>query len=106
MHKLNEDTFHLIFEEFELHELFRSCLLVNKTWCKIIIPALWKDPWKYLKKRREKLLLNVIISHLSDKMRNYLSQKIDFLKKPYKKPLFNYISFCKNLNLCEIERII
>src|SRR6266498_5451132 len=75
-----------------------SCLTVNKTLCEITIPILWRDPWKYLK--RKKLLLNVIISHLSNELRDNLkSQGVDFLTNPYQRPLFDYISFCRHLNL-------
>jgi hypothetical protein len=94
----------LIFEELKDDKMtFFSCLLVNRTWCEMIIPILWKDPWKFLKFEREKSLFNVIISHLSDESRNNLRK---FLKNSYKRPLFNYISFCKNLDLYYIKKII
>ncbi|RIA84311.1 hypothetical protein C1645_832460 [Glomus cerebriforme] len=100
MSKLNEDVLHLIFEKLQYHKrthLF-SCLLVNKTWCNIIIPILWKNPWKFLKKGKEMILLNVIISHLP--------QRFEYLKKPYKKPSFDYISCCSYYNLIEINNLI
>jgi hypothetical protein len=105
MVKLNRDILYLIFEELQYNKGLYSCLLVNKTWCEIIVPILWKNPWKCsIKTQREGLLLNVIISHLSDKSRNNLKNKnISFL---YQKPLFDYISFCRHLNLDAIKRII
>ncbi|PKC06272.1 hypothetical protein RhiirA5_419784 [Rhizophagus irregularis] len=89
---LNRDVLYLIFKDFQNDKksLF-SCLSVNKTWSEIIISILWINPWKYLKRGNEKLLSNVIISHISNKSN--------------KKPLFNYISLCRHLNLNEIERI-
>ncbi|CAB4407617.1 unnamed protein product [Rhizophagus irregularis] len=105
MSTLNEDILYLIFFK-ELQDdknTLYSCLLVNKTWCEIIIPILWKNPWK---KRNEKILFNIIFSYLSDELKNNLCQKIDFLTDSYKKPLFDYISFCRHLNFVEIERII
>ena len=107
MSKLNGDILYLIFKEFQDNKrILQSCLLVNKTWCEMIIPILWKNPWKYLV-GKEKLLLNIIVSHLSDDVKNDLmSQGIDFLNNCYQKPLFDYISFCKHLNLDEIQRII
>src|SRR6266508_4332535 len=106
MSKLSRDVFYLILNELqdEKKSLY-SCLLVNKTWCEIIIPILWKNPWDNLKSGKDKLF-SVIISHLSDETRNYLSQEIDFLTNLYQKPLFNYISFCKHLNFNEIKRRI
>jgi hypothetical protein len=82
-----------------------SCLLVNKTWCEIIIPILWRNPWKFLNKNNERLLLRVIISHLSDVSKEKIG-KNNLLTKSYQKPSFDYISFCKHLNLDEIQRII
>jgi hypothetical protein len=102
MFKLNRDILYLIFKELQDDKKsIYPCLLVNKTWSEIIIPILWKNPWKYLKKENEKLLSNVIISHLSEE-----SIILNFLKCSYKKPLFDYISFCKHFNLNEIKRII
>jgi hypothetical protein len=111
MSKLNGDVLYLIFKE--LHndkKTLYSCLSVNKTWCEIIIPILWNNPWKYLNDdndTNEKILLDKIISHLSDESRNNLkNQGIDLSTKFYKKPLFNYISLCRHLNLNAIKRII
>src|SRR5436305_12332061 len=105
MSKLNGDILYLIIKELQDDKKsLYSCLLVNKTWCEIIIPILWKDPWKYLNKGKEKLLLSVIISHLSEDSRKDLGQvMINSYQRP---PIFNYISFCRHLNLNRIEEII
>ncbi|GBC04989.1 hypothetical protein RclHR1_00060002 [Rhizophagus clarus] len=109
MLKLNRDILFLIFEEIkdDKKDLY-SFLTVNKTWCEIIIPILWKDPWKYSKWEKDRILFNVIISHLSEESKNDLKiQGIDFTSiSSYQKPLFNYISFCRSLNLNAIDRII
>ncbi|GBB83140.1 hypothetical protein RclHR1_00010022 [Rhizophagus clarus] len=109
MFKLNRDILYLIFKELQDDEKsFFPCLLVNKTWSEIIIPILWKNPWKYLKKGNEKLLSNVILSHLSEESRNklILNDHYNFLKNLNQKPLFDYINYCKHLHLNEIKRII
>ncbi len=96
MPNLYEDVLYLIFKELQDDKKsLYSFLLVDKTWCKIIIPMLWKDPWKFLSMGKEKFLLDLIIS------RNDLDKGFS-----HKKPMFDYISFCKHLNLNEIERII
>jgi hypothetical protein len=107
---LNRDILYLIFKKLQNDKkTLYSSLSVNKTCGEIIIPILWRNPWKYLtltnKKRNLSLLFNVIISHLSDESKSNLkfNQSIDFL---YQKPLFNYISFCKHLNLRAITKII
>ncbi|GBB91003.1 hypothetical protein RclHR1_01810006 [Rhizophagus clarus] len=107
MSKLNKDIIYLIFKELQYDKkTLQSCLSVNKIWCEIIIPILWKDPWKYLGKGNDKLLLNVIFSHLSKESRDYLSRRLNFFTNSYQKPLFDYISFCKHLNFIEIKKLI
>ncbi|GBB88547.1 hypothetical protein RclHR1_15090006 [Rhizophagus clarus] len=107
MFKLNEDILYLISKELkELQniETLLSCLTVNKVWCEITVPILWEDPWKYSK--GNDLLLNVIISHLSDESRkNLLSKGVDFLTN-YQRPFFDYISFCKYLNFINLNELI
>ncbi|GBC00710.1 hypothetical protein RclHR1_03950006 [Rhizophagus clarus] len=107
MAKLVRDILYLIFEE--LHDdknTLYSCLLVNKTWSEIIIPILWRNPWKNLSKENELSLSNVIISHLSNETKNLLLYSLNYFStKSYKKPLYNYINYCKHLNLDKIQRI-
>ncbi|CAG8645189.1 16933_t:CDS:2 [Rhizophagus irregularis] len=108
MSELNKDILYLIFEELQddIKTLYSS-LSVNKTWCELIVPILWRNPWKFLTNRSEILLFNVIISHLSDESKNNLMiQDNDLFKILLQKPLFNYISFCRHLNLNSIDLII
>jgi hypothetical protein len=106
MFKLNGDILYLIFKEFQRSKkTLLSCLTVNKTWCEIITPILWNNPWKYLKE--DELLLNVIISHFSEELKNNLKNKgITFSTNAYQRPLFNYISFCKHLNIINLNHTI
>ncbi|GBB84254.1 hypothetical protein RclHR1_10890001 [Rhizophagus clarus] len=108
MSKLNTDVLYLIIKEFHNDgKTLYSCLSVNKTWCEIIIPILWNNPWKYLNYVTEQILLNKIISHLPEESRNNLINRgIKLPTNCYIKPLFNYISFCRHLNINKIERII
>ncbi|PKC64106.1 hypothetical protein RhiirA1_537273 [Rhizophagus irregularis] len=108
MSKLIRDIVCLILEELQDDEkTLCSCLSVNKTFSEITISILWKNPWKFLKEgnEKEKSLLNIIISHLSDESKNNLNQKCS-LKISYQRPLFNYVNFCKHLNLNVIQSII
>src|SRR5437016_3014865 len=102
MSKLNDDVLFLIIEklQYDINSLF-SCLLVNKTWCEVIIPILWKNPLGYnLIKEKEKSQLNVIISHLSSEVKeNTINQGINLSTVTQRKPLFNYISYCRYLEL-------
>ncbi|RIA97740.1 hypothetical protein C1645_813608 [Glomus cerebriforme] len=102
---LNLDVLYLIFKELQdCGPALYSCLLVNKTWCEMIIPILWKNPWKLINKGKEQLFLNVIISHLSDESKDNLNNQ--GMKISYQRPLFDYISFCKHLNLKDVVNLI
>ncbi|CAB4468570.1 unnamed protein product [Rhizophagus irregularis] len=83
--KLLTETLIQIFNELELDELF-SCILVNREWCKIVVPILWSDPWKNIdiyvvfntkyighgNIKKYILLISTYISCLSDDDRNNL----------------------------------
>ena len=44
MEKLNVDCLNLIFNELQADEAsLYSCLLVNKEWCSVVAPILWKE---------------------------------------------------------------
>ncbi|RIA95090.1 hypothetical protein C1645_873039 [Glomus cerebriforme] len=109
MSTLNRDVLYLIFKELkdDINTLY-SCLLVDKIWFMTIISILWKNPWKFLNLKQKKLqFLNLIISHLSDELKNNLIQDGDyFFTNSYQKPLLNYINFCKHLNFNMIIDII
>src|ERR1043166_2304252 len=103
MVQLNEDLLFLILEELQYDsKSLRSSLLVNRTWCKIIIPFLWRNPWRYLK--LEALLL-VIILHLSNETKETLKSLGINLLITQQKPTFNYISFIRYLELYNIKKI-
>jgi hypothetical protein len=108
MSNLNRDVLYLIIVQLQDDaNTLCSCLLVSKTWCEIIIPILWKNPWKYFKRKNEMSLslLKVIFSHLSNVSRNKLG-KLKLLTNSYQEPSFNYISLCRHLDLDEIQSII
>ncbi|GET54013.1 hypothetical protein GLOIN_2v1870015 [Rhizophagus irregularis DAOM 181602=DAOM 197198] len=67
----------MIHEEFKGdRNSLHSCLLVNKTWCEIIVPILWKNPWKYLEEdKKEKSQLNDDIPGVE-----YCLSELEYLK--------------------------
>ncbi|RIA92896.1 hypothetical protein C1645_874466 [Glomus cerebriforme] len=105
MSKLNKDVLSLILEE--LHDNVKSlysCLFVNKTWCNIVVPILWKNFLKHLKV--EKKSMDIIISHLPNETKEFLLSKgIDLKSIVQQKPLFNYFNFCKYFDLFRLEGI-
>src|SRR5437764_794684 len=84
-----------------------SCLLVNRTLCKTTVPMLWKNPLKFfLAHNAKNILFNTILLHLSKESRDILkNQKIDLFVETHQRPLFDYISFWRYLNLYDLERM-
>ncbi|RIA89347.1 hypothetical protein C1645_824974 [Glomus cerebriforme] len=104
MTKLNIDILYLIFQEINEDKNFLfSCLLVNKFWCKFIVPILWGNPLKYINSKREdklNIIYNIIILHLSEESRNFLKSKnINNIPMEQQKLSFNYVSFCKYIDI-------
>lgn len=49
-----------IFHEFDENSLYSSCL-VNRTWCQIAIPLLWRSPFHFLRKDDSETFITPII---------------------------------------------
>jgi hypothetical protein len=104
MLKIDNDILLIIFDELKNDNgtLF-SCTLVNRQWCKMAIPILWKDP---MKNKINEQLLDIIKNSLPYKSKKLLlNQGIDITSNLQlrKKPLFDYIKYCKYLRFNKIN---
>ncbi|GBB99218.1 hypothetical protein RclHR1_03450013 [Rhizophagus clarus] len=110
MEKLNVDCLVLIFNILRVNKRsLYSCLLINREWCRLVVPTLW-DNYPYFfkcEKSREKLS-NIILSHLSPSSKQLLFDNNIILPQTIlSKPLtFNYISFYKTLDKRIIDYIV
>ncbi|EXX63403.1 hypothetical protein RirG_152670 [Rhizophagus irregularis DAOM 197198w] len=87
MSKLNKDILFLLFEELQddSKSLF-SCLMVNRLWCETVIPILWRNPWNY----------HEFLTRLGIQLLSISCQSL----------LFDYLSFCRSINVNIINSII
>ncbi|GBB99584.1 hypothetical protein RclHR1_03570012 [Rhizophagus clarus] len=110
MKSINLDCLMLIFNILQNDkESLYSCLLVNRRWCNIVIPILWKKhPWHPdLNFQSKKKLFNVILSFLPFSSKKLLSDNnIELPSTVLKLTLFNYINFCEFPSLYDINQII
>ncbi|GBC05425.1 hypothetical protein RclHR1_06210010 [Rhizophagus clarus] len=109
MSLLNSDVLFLIIEELrdDKNSLY-SCLSVNRTWCVTTVPILWRNPGQYsLTKDSENILFCTTILHLSEESRDILkNQGMDnLITETHWRPLFNYISCWKYLDLSFLEYV-
>src|SRR3990170_7227262 len=111
MSKLNKDILFLLFEELQndSKSLF-SCLLVNKLWCETVIPILWRNPWYYkdnINYREKSSLYRIITFSLPNDIKEFLTnQGIQLFPISHQSLLFDYLSFCKSININVIKDII
>src|SRR3990170_5294101 len=111
--QLPTDCLNEILEHLEEHpNSLRSCLLVNRFWCKIAVRILWKHIWNfqdsmYYESHREYVLLSklgTLMACLPNKSKNLLYENGISIPTPTpKSPLFNYISFIKALSFSNID---
>jgi hypothetical protein len=107
---LNKDILFLIFEE--LHEdsksLF-SCLMVNRLWCENAIPVLWRNPWCYngINYSNKSSLFIIIACYLFDNIKKFITnQKIQLPLAIQQSLLFDYLSYCRSINVNTINSVI
>jgi hypothetical protein len=107
---LNKDILFLIFEELQddSKSLF-SCLMVNRLWCETVIPILWKNPWCYkgINYSNKRSLFIIIVHYLSDNIKEFVTEKgIQLSLAIHQSLLFDYLSFCRSINVDIIKSII
>src|ERR1043165_9640214 len=95
---LNVDCLNEIFENLGQDKVtLRSCLLVNRLWYKVSVRILWRDICNY----------NTLIACLPKESKEILcKKKIIISTTTSKPPLFNYVTFIKNLSIHDINGII
>ncbi|CAG8805773.1 15265_t:CDS:1, partial [Racocetra persica] len=85
-----------------------SCILVNRGWCKVAVPILWKQPFLLLENNGHDKLIDIYASFLTDEAHAVLqSQGINWSPSPFPKhdqeKTFIYPSFLRHFkydNLC------
>src|ERR1051325_9970809 len=81
------------------HTTLRSCLLVNRLWCKVAIRILWRSVWNY-----STLNFRTLIACLPNESKEILLENRIIISTPTSKPpMFNYASFCKVLSIGQVN---
>ncbi|CAB4426092.1 unnamed protein product [Rhizophagus irregularis] len=110
MPNLNKDILFLIFEELQddSKSLF-SCLMVSRLWCETAVPVLWRDPWSYsgIIYGNKSYLFIIITSYFFDNIEKFITEERIQSPSVIVKPiLFDYLSFCRSINISIIYNII
>src|SRR5688500_12913828 len=108
MSRLNLDILILIFDklQYDKKSLY-SCILVNREWCRIVVPILWKVTW-YNDEKSERKLFNTILFCLPISSKQLLIDNGVKLQLSLMtgQPLFKYISFCTFPNNSIVYKMI
>ncbi|KAF0545736.1 hypothetical protein F8M41_002023 [Gigaspora margarita] len=93
MTTLSNESYYIIFDNFRLDfkNLF-SFALVNRHWCRIIIPILWSEPYH---KFRDLRLIRRLFLTLNVEEQTLLNSFIITLPYHQESPLFDYTSYIK-----------
>src|ERR1700722_18609886 len=103
MSQLPVDCLNEIFEYLEDENLtLRSCLLVNRLWCKLAVGILWRDVYNYCS-----LNIRTLIACLPNESKEILRNNEIIISAPTSNPpTFNYASFCKVLSNNQVKYLI
>ncbi|CAG8649313.1 13110_t:CDS:2, partial [Ambispora gerdemannii] len=86
----------------EIYNNLYTCILVNKQWCNIAIPHLWRHPFTSVRSHVQYKILKIYLSLLDkskqEKIKNELGFKFSYLSTP----TFNYASFLRHLDYAEL----
>src|SRR5947207_12086937 len=75
-----------------------SAALVNRQWCRIIVPIMWEDPFGSTNSPDK--LIRIFLSILDEESRSLLANnEIDLSKSPPSQPTFDYAYFIRFLQL-------
>ncbi|CAG8610251.1 4398_t:CDS:2, partial [Scutellospora calospora] len=84
-----------------------SCLLVNRLWCEIAVPIIWRNPWRFGKSFVQSILLCHIASlpEVSMDLLNECRVKLNKERLVVPPLLFDYVRYTRILTPFEIEMI-
>ncbi|GBC47942.2 hypothetical protein GLOIN_2v1779700 [Rhizophagus irregularis DAOM 181602=DAOM 197198] len=86
------------------YKTLHSCVLVNRAWCRITIPLLWKEPFSIPVKNYH--FIEIYLHNLNDYDKTKLNVCGINNKIFPSKTLFNYPSFIQRINTFKIEQSI
>ncbi|GBC53963.2 hypothetical protein GLOIN_2v1782257 [Rhizophagus irregularis DAOM 181602=DAOM 197198] len=81
-----------------------SCILVNRSFCRVFIPVLWRNPFKFIKDDNKLIkLINTLIHCLNQTIKNDLINK-DSIKLEGLPTYFKYHTLIKEFDLNPLQR--
>src|SRR6266542_5545016 len=76
-----------------------NCLLVNRSWCRQVVPILWSQPFSRLQWKPSSQLIQTYISCMIKEKFPFTYLEITLPKSSSSQPLFNYAKYFRKLNI-------
>jgi hypothetical protein len=83
--------------------------MVNRLWCETVIPILWRNPWCYdgINYSNKNYLFIIISYYLYNDIKEFITnQKIQLSFAIQQSLLFDYLSYCRSINVNTINSVI
>ncbi|CAG8758361.1 41030_t:CDS:1 [Gigaspora margarita] len=104
--RLSSDCLDLIFLHFKNDKTsLYSFILVNRHFCRLVIPLLWSHPFEYVSKEKAPLIIQTYVSCLSDIEKEQLIAE-DIIFDNSSRPLFNYSKYLQSYESHQIRLAI
>src|SRR5438034_414802 len=99
---LPNDCYNIVFSFIDNKTLF-DCLFVNRSWCRLSIPMLWREPFEFSKiielELKYSSVINTLISCLDEnEISSLFPYTFNFNNNHQSPPLFEYGKFIRRIN--------
>ncbi|CAB4425725.1 unnamed protein product [Rhizophagus irregularis] len=104
------EIFEYAYESDDL-ETLGSCLLVNRKWCKTVVPVMWRNPWALSwfnwREKSTRSITSTIYALLPHDIKTaFITNGISINPPTTKVPLFNYVRYIQVLEHRHIKGLI
>src|SRR6266542_6421300 len=91
-----------IFYFLNIQNLYK-CLYVNRNWCRLAIPEIWRDPFAvYDHSNKPVILVNTLIKCFNEEEISLIPYTINFPKNKHS-PLFEYGKYIRTISQHQLE---
>src|SRR4051794_27273751 len=99
---LEQVFIHLLYNKSSLF----NCLLVNRSWCRQVVPLLWSRTFCKLRWKPSSHLIQTYISCMTKEEKSFFTNLEIILPESIPTPLFNYVKYLRKFNYQELSNYV
>jgi len=104
--QLPNECINKIFSFLDKKSLY-ICLFVNRHWCRLIIPEIWRDPFVvYERSHNSAILVNTLFQCFNEDDLSDLNSRAIKVPKNQPSPLFEYGKFVRTISQYKLELVV